>query len=191
MFQVLLLGDALALLRRRSALLTPSLLHYRPCRLLRRSSSQLLNVKEKGEAQPLLLAPRFKVPAQALTFLKKTAMRLHKQAWAADILGSALRLLGSAERGIAMVDEVDLLLHPLKSELNYPVGDDKVPLHLAQDNLRWYAAMHMFEPLFHDGGALCRKRYCMPDAPPNTARDTLKARIWVRFYYRYILNEFC
>ena len=140
----------------------------------------LLNVKEKGAAQPLLLAPRFKVPQQAFKFLKKTAMRLHKQAWAADNLGGALRLLGSAERGIAMVDEVDLLLHPLKSELNYPVGDDKVPLHLARDNLRWYCSMHMFEPLFHDGGALCSKRYCMPDAPPNTARDQLKARIWER-----------
>jgi hypothetical protein len=140
----------------------------------------MLNVKEKGEAQPLLLAPRFKVPSQAMRFLRKTAMRLHKQAMAADNLGSALRLLGSAEGGIAMVDEVDLLLHPLKSELNYPVGDDKVPLHLAQDNYRWYAAMHMFEPLFHDGGPMCRKRYCMPDAPPNTSRDALKARIWDR-----------
>ena len=31
--------------------------------------------------------------------------------------------------GIELIDEVDLILHPLKSELNWPLGD-KLPLEL-------------------------------------------------------------
>ena len=40
----------------------------------------------------------------------------------ADKLQELISIWGSAQKGIALLDEVDLLLHPLKSELNYPIG---------------------------------------------------------------------
>eukprot|EP01050_Picozoa_sp_SAG11_P001055 SAG11_NODE_43_length_20795_cov_11.860456_3_plen_1106_part_00 len=50
---------------------------------------------------------------------------------------SILRLL---YRGVLLLDEVDLILHPLKSELNWPLGD-KTPLDLTMNSsgpgLRW------------------------------------------------------
>jgi hypothetical protein len=39
------------------------------------------------------------------------------------------------------MDEVDVILHPLKSELNYPFGD-KEPLQLSP--IRWEVSMHTF-----------------------------------------------
>ena len=42
---------------------------------------------------------------------------------AADEVAAILRLW--RERGVLLMDEVDLLLHPLKSELNFPIGQKK------------------------------------------------------------------
>ena len=94
---------------------------------------------------------------------------LHNLARAADVLGQTLRLFTAKERGIALLDEVDLLLHPLKSELNYPVGNDKVPLflHHFDGNLRC-----VFDPLFRNTG-----RYTIEGAPPDAERDQLKQQI--------------
>lgn len=43
-------------------------------------------------------------------------------------------------RSVAILDEVDLLMHPLRSELNFPIGA-KQPLPLAP--LRWLLPMHL------------------------------------------------
>lgn len=40
----------------------------------------------------------------------------------ADSLAGLLRLFGKECGGVLLLDEVDLLLHPLKSELNFPLG---------------------------------------------------------------------
>ena len=37
-------------------------------------------------------------------------------------LGAVLELFSAKYRGIALLDEVDMILHPLKSELNFPIG---------------------------------------------------------------------
>ena len=42
--------------------------------------------------------------------------------------------------GVALLDEVDLLLHPLKSELNFPIGE-KEPLDGSPH--RWNFAVHL------------------------------------------------
>ena len=34
-----------------------------------------------------------------------------------------VQVLGLFRGGVLIMDEVDLLLHPLKSELNFPIGD--------------------------------------------------------------------
>ena len=44
-----------------------------------------------------------------------------------------------------MMDEVDLLLHPLRSELNFPVGA-RLPLEPAPE--RWLIAIHLLDALF-------------------------------------------
>lgn len=40
----------------------------------------------------------------------------------ADVLGKVIEELSAEKGGIALLDEVDTLLHPLKSEVNFPVG---------------------------------------------------------------------
>ena len=50
---------------------------------------------------------------------------------------------GVREKGILLLDEVDWLLHPLKSELNFPIGQ-LYPQDLGP--LRWELPMHLMEP---------------------------------------------
>ena len=54
------------------------------------------------------------------------------------------------QRGCLVMDEVDLLLHPLKSELNFPLGD-KVALDLNPE--RWLCAIHALDAVFTWEGA--------------------------------------
>tara|TARA_B100000780_G_scaffold64561_1_gene42270 strand:- start:41 stop:904 length:864 start_codon:yes stop_codon:yes gene_type:complete len=44
------------------------------------------------------------------------------------------------------MDEVDLLLHPLKSELNFPIGQ-KLPLDFSPE--RWLCAIHALDAIFY------------------------------------------
>ena len=46
------------------------------------------------------------------------------------------KVLGLFKKGVALLDEVDLILHPLKSELNFPIGD-KFDLDGSDDGQRW------------------------------------------------------
>ena len=54
--------------------------------------------------------------------------------------------------------QVDLLLHPLKSELNWPLGD-KMPLDLTKDKLspglRWQLPFHCLDALFFASEGVC------------------------------------
>ena len=63
--------------------------------------------------------------------------------------------------GRALLDEVDLLLHPLRSELNFPIGK-KHPLPLSPR--RWVLPMHLLDAVFF--GAL--SRVSMPDFKPTS-----------------------
>lgn len=62
-----------------------------------------------------------------------------------DELGRVLRMFGKEERGVVLVDEVDLVLHPLKSELNFPIGDMQA-LDFTPE--RWELALHAIAALF-------------------------------------------
>jgi hypothetical protein len=57
--------------------------------------------------------------------------------------------------GIEIMDEVDLILHPLKSELNWPLGK-KSPLDFtlsaAGTGLRWAIPAHLFDAIFSCSG---------------------------------------
>jgi hypothetical protein len=138
----------------------------------------ILGVKERAAAKPLLLTPHALVPSKAArAALAPAAERIKAQARAADALGRVLKLFGAAERGIALLDEVDLVLHPLRSELNYPVGEGKVPLPPTRlqppHGQRWGVAMHILDPLFWS----VFERHTLPEARPEGARDAVETKL--------------
>ncbi len=64
---------------------------------------------------------------------------------------TCVRILEVFFSGALLMDEVDLVLHPLKSELNFPIGT-KEPLDLTQNRsgrgLRWQLPWHLLDALF-------------------------------------------
>ena len=46
-----------------------------------------------------------------------------------------------------LLDEVDLILHPLKSELNFPIGD-KFDLDGSEEGERWNLPIHILGAIF-------------------------------------------
>eukprot|EP00457_Paulinella_chromatophora_P000008 gb/GEZN01000008.1/.p1 GENE.gb/GEZN01000008.1/~~gb/GEZN01000008.1/.p1 ORF type:complete len:5332 (+),score=895.35 gb/GEZN01000008.1/:82-16077(+) len=104
----------------------------------------LLN--NEHSASPALFVP-FK---QSIGISKSDAIGMGnmvaKSGLAADELARVLKLFGSAEKGIALVDEVDMILHPLKSELNFPIGQQEA-LPMAVHRMR--LAIHLLEALFY------------------------------------------
>ena len=57
--------------------------------------------------------------------------RLRDQMLAKSDMGDALvNILDIWQKGVLIMDEVDVLLHPLKSELNFPIGH-KQPIDLS------------------------------------------------------------
>jgi hypothetical protein len=65
-------------------------------------------------------------------------------------LACVLRMFSHEERGCLLLDEVDVCLHPLKSELNFPIGGS-VPLALAPE--RWELVMWVVAALDPAGRA--------------------------------------
>ena len=67
-------------------------------------------------------------------------------------------MLGLFRAGVLILDEVDLILHPLRSELNWPLGG-KVPLDLttekAEPGMRWKLPFHALDPFFFATGGEC------------------------------------
>jgi thiol-disulfide isomerase/thioredoxin len=57
-----------------------------------------------------------------------------------------VRVMQMFSSGVLIMDEVDLLLHPLKSELNFPVGA-KHPLDFTPE--RWNLAIHLIDAVFY------------------------------------------
>lgn len=59
-------------------------------------------------------------------------------------LGKILTLF---KNGVMLLDEVDLILHPLKSELNFPIGD-KFDLDGSEEGERWGLPIHLLDAVF-------------------------------------------
>lgn len=55
------------------------------------------------------------------------------------------KVLGLFKHGVLLMDEVDVILHPLKSELNFPVG---IKHDLDGNPARWELPMHMIDCIF-------------------------------------------
>jgi len=58
-------------------------------------------------------------------------------------------------KGVLLLDEVDMILHPLKSELNWPIGE-KEPLDFTRSSfgfgLRWKVPYHLLDAVFYASG---------------------------------------
>lgn len=67
-------------------------------------------------------------------------------------------VLGLFQDGVLVLDEVDTILHPLRSELNWPLGG-KVPLDFTTDKeapgMRWLLPFHALDPFFFATGGQC------------------------------------
>jgi hypothetical protein len=86
---------------------------------------QLELLETLSDAPPALSAP--------------VAAKLAIKSEMADQLANVVQLW---QKGVLMMDEVDLLLHPLRSELNFPIGP-KQPLDLSPH--RWEIAIHLLD----------------------------------------------
>jgi hypothetical protein len=69
--------------------------------------------------------------------------RAEKRALMADAIVPIFDLWKS---GVLIMDEVDVLLHSLRSELNFPIGEKK-PIDLSGP--RWFLPLHIFDGLFY------------------------------------------
>lgn len=67
--------------------------------------------------------------------------------------GVCIKIFEILQAGVLLLDEVDVILHPLKSELNWPLGQ-KFPLDFTvsanglDDGLRWQVPWHILDALF-------------------------------------------
>ena len=70
--------------------------------------------------------------------------------------GITVEILGVFQQGALILDEVDLILHPLKSELNWPLGKKK-PLDLTRNRsdsgLRWKIPWFLLDAIFSVAGS--------------------------------------
>ena len=58
------------------------------------------------------------------------------------------KVLGLFRRGVMLLDEVDMILHPLRSELNFPIGA-KFDLDGSERGERWSLPIHLIDAIFY------------------------------------------
>ena len=63
-----------------------------------------------------------------------------------DMADALVKILQLWKDGILIMDEVDVLLHPLRSELNFPIGN-KQPIDLS--GYRWDLPIHLIDAIFY------------------------------------------
>ena len=76
----------------------------------------------------------------------RSSMRETINAWnrqAKELAG----ILSLFKQGVMLLDEVDLILHPLKSELNFPLGE-KHALDCSDADERWTLPIHILDAIF-------------------------------------------
>ena len=63
-----------------------------------------------------------------------------------EMADSLIKILDMWKEGVLIMDEVDVLLHPLRSELNFPIGH-KYPIDLS--GYRWNLPIHLCDAVFY------------------------------------------
>ena len=124
---------------------------------------------QQVEAAPVLVrAPGAKIGSALSNKTKVKAKEYCEKSRMADVLRKIIRLFSQEEGGVALLDEVDLLLHPLKSELNFPIGEKT---KLPESPRRWTLPMHLLDAIFYG----TTNRISVPDFKPNSGTlDLLK-----------------
>jgi len=79
-----------------------------------------------------------------------------------DMADAIVPVLSIWRKGVLVMDEVDVLLHPLRSELNFPIGP-KYPIDLS--GFRWDLPIHIID------GILAADFGCLAEAPGGTTGD--------------------
>jgi hypothetical protein len=117
-------------------------------------------------ASPLLRCPVSEIGEQAQR-AKEMGQLLRENAFKADELAKILNLW---KGGVALLDEVDVLLHPLRSELNFPIGPK---LQLESHDFRWDLPIHMIDALFYP----TLRRVSLPDFVPDADSTAILTKI--------------
>lgn len=126
------------------------------CHLLKRQKDHVQEQRETIAITKLTIAQRLGLRPKPLrpSFLPEEEVKsLRRQA---DLCTQVFALF---KTGVEIMDEVDLLLHPLKSELNWPLGD-KFPLDFTKSSkpnegyhgMRWVVPGHLLDALFYCSG---------------------------------------
>ena len=111
---------------------------------------ELLNIVSEVEDRHLLIGDpdeelaedRNPSPAKRRKIQRKRSIQMASET--ADAIARVMNLWSERERGILLLDEVDMLLHPLRSELNFPIGE-KFPLQPSPT--RWDLPMHLLDTI--------------------------------------------
>jgi hypothetical protein len=109
---------------------------------------------------PNALAPPADGDARAAQLIERQREQMVARS---DMADAIVRVLDLWRGSVLVMDEVDVLLHPLRSELNYPISH-KVPIDLA--GARWDLPMHLLDAIFHASlGRVCDDAAHFADAP--------------------------
>lgn len=91
----------------------------------------------------------------------------------AAILAEILLLFSDRFKGVALLDEVDLLLHPMKSELNFPIGPEE-PFPLLP--MRFELPIHLLRVFLDDNDQVSSK-ITISDAKDRAVQDAIRHAI--------------
>eukprot|EP00946_MAST-07B_sp_MAST-7B-sp1_P004019 g4019.t1 len=92
----------------------------------------------------------------------------------ADAIARIMNLWSDRERGVLLMDEVDMLLHPLRSELNFPIGE-KFPLTPSPS--RWNLPMHLIDTILKASRAAIRYTTSQEASEPLSTSDLLVKKL--------------
>eukprot|EP00954_Amorphochlora_amoebiformis_P016362 1281780-Amorphochlora_amoeboformis.AAC.1 len=126
-------------------------------------------------ASPILSLPKDRLASPSQQRRATTlAKELRQNALKADAMKRVLKLWSGEMGGVALLDEVDLILHPLKSELNFPIGPrERLPLGPE----RWLLPMHILEAFFFEqsGGRVAIQGFRPDEKSLEVLRDIASA----------------
>ena len=129
------------------------------CHLLNRQRNFAQEQKEKIAVMKLTLAQRLGLRSKKVKDSFLTTEEIRSLKFQAELCTQIFEIWKS---GIEIMDEVDLLLHPLKSELNWPLGL-KIPLDFTRSTsskakdekchgYRWVMPGYLLDAVFSCSG---------------------------------------
>ena len=113
---------------------------------------QMKNIAAEEEKQGFSLKRMFGVGKEAKRRAQAVQDRHYMTQQLSQQAAECEKVLRIFKEGALILDEVDLILHPLKSELNWPLGR-KEPLDFTRNKagmgLRWEMPYHLFDAFFY------------------------------------------